>query len=60
LGAAELMFQHAGLTDAPEGSGFPYDVAPDGTRFLIGVPTSDAVPSTPIVVMLNWTFPTAR
>jgi eukaryotic-like serine/threonine-protein kinase len=57
LGAPELMFQHAGLTDAPEGSGFPYDVAPDGTRFLIGVPTSDAVPSTPIVVMLHWTFP---
>jgi serine/threonine protein kinase len=60
LGAPEPMFQHAGLTDAPEGSGFPYDVAPEGTRFLIGVPTSDAVPSTPIVVMLHWTFPAAR
>jgi serine/threonine protein kinase/Tol biopolymer transport system component len=60
LGAPELMFQHPGLSDAPEGSGFPYDVAPDGTRFLIGLPTSPAIPSTPIVVMLPWTFPAAR
>jgi serine/threonine-protein kinase len=59
-GAPELMFQHAGLIDVSESPGFIYDVAPDGTRFLIGVPTSDAVPSSPIVVMLNWSFPAGR
>jgi hypothetical protein len=59
VGAPELMFQHAGLTNALEGAGFTYDVAPDG-RFLVGVPTSDDIPSTPIVVMLNWKFPAQR
>ena len=59
VGAPELMFQHAGLPDPLDGAGFTYDVAPDG-RFLVGVPTSGDVPSTPIVVMLNWRFPTSR
>jgi eukaryotic-like serine/threonine-protein kinase len=58
LGVPELMFQHAGLAEAPEGSGFTYDVAPDG-RFLVGVPTPDETPSAPIIVMLNWSFPAA-
>jgi serine/threonine protein kinase/Tol biopolymer transport system component len=59
LGAPELVFQHPGLTDALEGSGFTYDVAPDG-HFLVGVPIPDDTPSTPIVVLLNWRFPGAR
>jgi dipeptidyl aminopeptidase/acylaminoacyl peptidase len=59
-GAPELLFQHAALTGVPEGATFAYDVVPDGSRVLVGVPTSDAIPSTPIVVMLNWTLPTAR
>jgi hypothetical protein len=58
-GAPALLSQHAGLTDASD-AGFAYDVASDGTRFLIGLPTADPVPSTPIVVMLNWKFPAAR
>jgi Tol biopolymer transport system component len=58
-GAPELMFQQPGLT-GDEGDGLGYDVAPDGSRFLIAVPTSNPVPSTPIVVILNWTFPDVR
>jgi hypothetical protein len=36
-------------------SGFhsPYDLAPDGRRFLVNVPLEDAKPA-PIVVLLNW------
>ena len=56
-GAPELLFRHAGLAGSPERSGFTYDVTPDGTRFLIALPTSDALPSMPIVVVLDWTFP---
>jgi serine/threonine protein kinase len=56
-GAPELLFQHAGLTGAPEGATFGYDVTPDGSRFLVAVPTADAIPPAPLVVILNWTFP---
>ena len=59
LGAPELMFQHPGLSEPLEGAGFAYDVAPDG-RFLMGVPVSDDIPSSPIVVLLNWRFPGSR
>jgi hypothetical protein len=51
------LFQHAGLTGAPEGATFGYDVTPDGSRFLVAVPTADAIPPAPLVVILNWTFP---
>lgn len=57
-GAPELMFEHAAL--ASNDDTVPYDVTPDATRFLIPVRTSDAQPSTPIVVLLNWRFPAAR
>jgi serine/threonine protein kinase len=59
-GAPELLFQHAGLTDAPAGATFGYDVTPDGSRFLVAVPTADVVPPAPIVVMLNWRLPASR
>jgi Tol biopolymer transport system component len=59
-GTPELLFQHAGLTGAPEGATFGYDVAPDGSRFLVAVPIADARPPAPIVVMLNWTVPAGR
>jgi hypothetical protein len=52
------MFRRPELSETTDN--LPYDVSSDGTRFLIAVPTSNAVPSTPIVVTLNWTFPTAR
>jgi hypothetical protein len=32
---------------------FPYDVAPDGQRFLVSVPPDST--SAPIIVVLNWT-----
>jgi hypothetical protein len=54
------LFQHAGLSGAPEGATFGYDIAPDGSRFLVAVPTGDAIPPSPLVVMLNWRFPAAR
>jgi hypothetical protein len=59
-GVPELLFQHAGLSGAPEGATFGYDIAPDGSRFLVAVPTGDAIPPSPLVVMLNWRFPAAR
>jgi hypothetical protein len=57
--APELIFDHPGLVDTLEGAGFAYDVAADG-RFLVGMPTSTDIPSTPIVVILNWRFPVGR
>ena len=55
LGAPDLLFQHTGLAHALEGAGFTYDLAPDG-RLLVGIPISDDIPSTPIIIMLNWRF----
>ena len=33
--------------------GLPYDVAPDGTRFLLSVPTADP-DAQPMTALLNW------
>jgi hypothetical protein len=35
------------------GGGFPYDVAPDGQRFLLTVPVT-GITATPISVRVNW------
>jgi hypothetical protein len=59
-GTPELLFQHGGLRGAPQDVTFAYDVASDGNRFLVAVPTADAVPPAPIVVMLNWRLPASR
>jgi serine/threonine protein kinase len=37
------------------GTGFIWDISPDGTRFLIPrIPSGDDVPQVPITVVLNW------
>jgi Tol biopolymer transport system component len=61
-GAPQQMFQNAGLAGEPQAGfvGFAYDVAPDGTRFLMAIPSSDAAARAPTVVMLNWSFPGPR
>jgi eukaryotic-like serine/threonine-protein kinase len=61
-GAPQLMFENAGLAGEPQAGfvGFAYDVDPDGSRFLIAIPTPDAVAPAPTVVMLNWSFPGPR
>ena len=61
-GVPELMFPSAGLAGEPQAGfvGFAYDVASDGTRFLIALPTSNAEAPAPTVVMLNWSFPASR
>jgi Tol biopolymer transport system component len=48
------LFTNAALS-APNDVAFhpPYDLAPDGRRFLVNVPLEAAKP-TPIVVLLNW------
>jgi len=41
-------------TDIKRESGYPYAVAPDGSRFLINTP-ADASNPAPMIVILNWT-----
>jgi eukaryotic-like serine/threonine-protein kinase len=43
-------FSAATLTETPHGSSYPYDVAPDGQKFL----TSGGLIAHPIVVVMNW------
>ena len=61
-GAPEPLFQHEGFDGSPQAAfaGFAYDVSPNGTRFLVAVPTSDVEPPPPTIVMLNWAFPGSR
>ena len=35
------------------GPGYPYDVSPDGQRFLVSTPLEQTTP-TPITVVVNW------
>jgi Tol biopolymer transport system component len=43
-------FSAATLTETPYGSSYPYDVAPDGQKFLI----SGGLITRPLVVVMNW------
>jgi hypothetical protein len=56
------VFEHASLSQEPAApfAGYVYDVSPDGTRFLVGIPSAEAAPPTPIVVLLDWALPTGR
>jgi Tol biopolymer transport system component len=47
-GTPKELFQ----TKLQHGSGIPYAVTPDGSRFLIETPAEET--STPVVVLLNW------
>ena len=53
LSVVPLLRHPALLVDYDAGFHTPYDVAPDGTRFLIDVPTATAKP-TPLTVIVNW------
>ncbi len=50
VGHVESLFQ-ASFTQGPEG--WPYDIAPDGQRFLASVSREQAGVS-PITVVINW------
>ncbi len=50
VGHVESLFQ-ANFT---QGGGWPYDIAPDGQRFLAIVSREQAAGS-PITVVINWT-----
>src|SRR6185295_9578876 len=39
--------------DIKRAPGYPYDLAPDGSRFLINIPAEASNPA-PMVVVLNW------
>jgi Tol biopolymer transport system component len=55
VGPSTPLFQTP-LAFASPAPGLPYDVAPDGRRFLISLPLADSNPnSSPLTVVLNWT-----
>jgi Tol biopolymer transport system component len=54
VGASTPLFRPPwGRFALPAGAAYPYDVTPDGQRFLVMAPP-DAMSSQPITVVLNW------
>jgi Tol biopolymer transport system component len=52
FGQPKLLFEVPTMTVANVGLGPPYDVSPDGQRFLVVEPRADA--AIPITVVVNW------
>jgi hypothetical protein len=51
VGSEEVLLEGSGDKHAPRGS--PYDVSPDGQRFLVNVWEGQETPRT-LTVVINW------
>jgi hypothetical protein len=51
---SQELFAAPGLPVPAMTVGHPYDVTPDGQRFLFSAPSGDVNPTTPITVVVNW------
>jgi hypothetical protein len=54
IAASQELFAAPGLPVPAMTVGHPYDVTPDGQRFLFSVLSGDVSPTTPITVVVNW------
>jgi hypothetical protein len=52
FGQSRLLFEVPAMTVGNVGLGPPYDVSPDGQRFLVVEPRADT--AIPITVVVNW------
>ena len=52
IGQSRALF-HTALRPVARLDGFPYDVSPDGTRFLLNTVLQEAPPP-PLALVVNW------